>query len=654
MIPRIADVSYERAANGVVGRERELGLLQGWLAESGPFVLWVHGVAGVGKTTLAVAFGRRARAAGWSVTLLDCGTTEPTERGLLTVLGGAVGLENATAESIANRLAELPPTVLILDRYEVFRLMDTWLRQVLVPRLPASVRLIVAGREPPVSAWLSSPLLDGVRLLPLERLEEPDALQLLGDLGIDQPLARRLNRVTRGHPLAIRLAAAACGARRDLGVDDLTASRVVDELSRIFLADVTDPVTHRVVVASSVLRRVTQPLLHALLPDLSPNESMERLRALPFVEPRHDGLIIHDSVRQAIADQLRATDPILYRDLRRAAWRQLRNEVRTAPPAELWRYTADMLHLIENPVVREAFFPSGAQPLAVEPARPTDLSTIQLISDRHDGPAATALLCAWWSRAPETFHVVRDRDGHVTSFFQVLARRHLYPPLVREDPVVATWFADLRRHPLSPGHHALGLRRWLDLDLGELPSASQAACWLDVKRTYMVLRPDLRWMYTVVQDAALYWPVVERLGFRPIPGSPDGQAPGPVTVGDRAYVSVVLDFGPDSVDGWLARLVATELGLPGGPELDESAHEARVGDAAVALTPLEFRVLQALLAADGRVVSRVALLEAAWGEEGDRSSNVVDAVILRLRAKVGALDLHVETVRGAGYRYRSD
>jgi hypothetical protein len=313
-----------------------------------------------------------------------------------------------------------------------------------------------------------------------------------------------------------------------------------------------------------------------------------------------------------------------------------------------------MLHLIENPVVREAFFPSGAQPLAVEPARADDLEMIELISRRHDGEAATELMRAWWSRAPETFFVVRDRDAQVTSYFQVLERRHLYPPLVREDPVVAQWFEDLRGHPLGPRQHALGLRRWLDLELGELPCASQAACWLDVKRTYMLLRPELRWMYTVVRDAGLYWPVVERLGFRPLGAPRGGESLGPVTIGDGSYTSVGLDFGVDSVDGWLSRLVATELGLPGGPELDERAHEAHINDVSVSLTPLEFGVLQALQAADGRVITRVDLLEAAWGDSGDGGSNVVDAVVRRLRAKLGPHGPIVETVRGAGYRLRMD
>lgn len=652
MVSRVADVAAERGTRRLVGRERELDALLGSIEGGGPFVTWVHGIAGIGKTALVATFAGRARAAGSTVLVLDCGATEPTEPGLLAALAAATGVESATTDAIVSRLAEWPRAVIVLDRYEVFRLMDTWLRQALVPALPATVRLVVAGREPPVAAWLTSPVLDTVRLVPLDRLPEVDALHLLETLGVGEPMARRLNGITRGHPLAIRLAAATSAGRADLGIDDLTAHQVIDELSRIFLADVPDPLTRRVVVAASLVRRVTQSLLRALLPDLPPQDSFERLAALPFVEPRHDGLIIHDSVRQAIANQLRATDPTAHRDLRRAAWRQLRSEVRTAAPAELWRYTADMLHLIENPVVREAFFPSGAQPLAVEPALPDDRGPIELISSRHDGPASTDLLRAWWAVAPDTFFVVRDRDGQVRSFFQVLERRHLYPPLLRDDPVVAAWFNDLRRHPLSSRQHALGLRRWLDLEVGELPCPSQAACWLDVKRTYMLLRPDLRWMYTVVRDAALYWPVVERLGFRLLPGPAGGAPVGPVAVGDAEFMSVVLDFGADSVDGWLARLVATELGMPGGPELDERAHEARIDDTAVTLTPLEFGVLQALHNADGRVVTRVDLLETAWGESDDIGSNVVDAVVRRLRAKLGPRGSMIETVRGAGYRLR--
>ena len=42
--------------------------------------------------------------------------------------------------------------VLVLDTYEQLRLLDTWLRQELVPGLRDNTRLALAGREPPVAA----------------------------------------------------------------------------------------------------------------------------------------------------------------------------------------------------------------------------------------------------------------------------------------------------------------------------------------------------------------------------------------------------------------------------------------------------------------------------------------------------------------------
>ena len=44
---------------------------------------------------------------------------------------------------------------------------------------------------------------------------------------------------------------------------------------------------------------------------------------------------------------------------------------REAPAAELWRCTADLLYLMRNPVIREAFFPGDATCFAVWPSRRT-------------------------------------------------------------------------------------------------------------------------------------------------------------------------------------------------------------------------------------------------------------------------------------------
>jgi transcriptional regulator/AAA ATPase-like protein len=647
MAVRIADRGTLRASDQIVGRAAELDRLGHLLHDDAPYVVFVHGVAGVGKTSLLRALSAEARSEGAMVVHLDCRALEPTDRGVADALGAALGVRAPTVEATLKRLSRLPGRVIVLlDHYEVLRLVDTWLRQSFVPRLPDNVRLVVAGREAPVAAWLTAPDLAGlVDRIALEPLGGADAIELFASLGIAPGRAERLNRVVHGHPLAIRLAASAAAGRVDLGIDDIAATAVVTELTRLFLEDVPDPITREVLEAASVVRRTTTSLLGALLPTIPPQDAFERLLGLPFVETRGDGVGLHDAVQSAVAGFVRSTDPTRYRRHRRAAWRQLRYEVRDAGPRELWRYTADMLYLIENPVVREAFFPSGAQPLAVEPALRDDLPAIEQIARRHDGEEGADALLGWMSAVPESFFAIRDRDGIAVAFFCLLTGGQMARASVA-DPVVAGWRSHLRRNPPPAGQEVLGFRRWLDLDHGERPSSSQAASWLDVKRTYMELRPNLRRIYTVVEEPATYLPVVTRLGFRPV-GEDDGVA----RLGEHQFTSVVLDFGPGSVDGWLAGLVASELGLdPDVAVDDEGGREVRIRGVAVQLTPLEFGVLRCLEEHEGRAVSRATLLDSVWGYDSDVGSNVVDVVVRRLRQKLGEAGSAIETVRGTGYR----
>jgi hypothetical protein len=469
---------------------------------------------------------------------------------------------------------------------------------------------------------------------------------VLEQLGVPASEAPRLNRIARGHPLALTLASAGVSEHPELELEDAAMTRVVAELTRLYLEDVDDELARRALEAASVVRRATEPLLAAMLEE-DGAEALRRLLDLPFVDAGRDGLVVHEAVRDAIAGFLHGTNPGRYRAYRRAAWRQLRSEAREATPTELWRYTADMLYLIDNPVVREAFFPSGTQPLSVEPALPGDAAAISAIATRHEGPDAAALLERWWDEAPATFSVIRDRDGAVAGFFSLFEGELLRPSLVAGDPVLEAWARDLLDNPLPKGHVALGLRRWLDTERGELPCASQAACWLDVKRAYMALRPALRRMYVVVQDVPTYWPVVEKLGFRPLPDS--GAA-----LDGIEYASVVLDFGPGSVDGWLASLVADELGVGEGPEIDEEARELAVDGVRVQLTPLEYGLFRHLRDREGKTVTRQDLLREVWGTEFTGGSNVVDAVVRSLRRKLGPAAVVVETVRGSGYRLRAD
>jgi len=89
--------------------------------------------------------------------------------------------------------------------------------------------------------------------------------------------------------------------------------------------------------------------------------------------------------------------------------------------------------------------------------------------------------------------------------------------------------------------------------------------------------------------------------------------------------------------------------------VDPSRHEVRRDDGTVIdLTRVEFRLLQAILAADGRVLSRDQLLDAVYGHEASEVlDRTIDVHIRRLRDKLDDdpdAPRYVQTVRGVGYR----
>ncbi|MDO9600090.1 MAG: winged helix-turn-helix domain-containing protein [Azoarcus sp.] len=648
MAQRMSELLARQARKEFVGRVAERAALGAVLEEDGPRVIHVHGIAGIGKSALLACFAADARAAGAVVVSLDCRRIEPTESGFRHTLCEAIGGDMGV-DALAQRLGALSATVvLMLDTYEVFRLMDTWLRQVFVPALSDNVRVIFFGRERPYAAWHALPggarLLQSIALAPLDEHEAVDLLARLGTSGED---AARLARFTHGHPLALRLAAAACEERPGLALEQAPLQQALDELTRMFLADVGDPATRRILEGASVARRTTISLLRSLFPEFAPQDAYDRLQRLPFVEGANDGLVIHDAVREVIARSLRARDPGRYLDCQRTAWRQLLGETALAGGGELWRYTADMLYLIENPVVRDAFFPRGTQQLAVEPAHRHDHDGVTRIVMAHEGTDGAAVLLSWWRHLPGAFSVVRGRDGEVVGVCGKLAADEFDPGCLHDDPVTAQWRLHLARNPLAPGERAIFCRRWLSLAEGESPSDVQAAIWLDLKRTYMEMRPGLRRVYLTVRDLPTYAPVAQRLGFVVLAGQD-------VVLDGLTYHSAMLDFGPRSVDGWLADLAAAELGIAHVPALlDVAARELVLDDGRVGLTPLEFDLIHYLLAHPGKAISRGELLRHIWGAAYAGNSNVVDAVVCTLRRKLGEHARRLETVSGVGYRLRS-
>jgi Transcriptional regulatory protein, C terminal/AAA ATPase domain len=633
----------EGRAYRLVGRERELERLASGLGAGGPVVTFVHGAPGVGKSALLAALAARATAGGVDVARIECRDVEPTPRAFLDALGRALGSELDDLGGLSAALAcRERPVVIALDTYERFRLIDRWVREELVCALPPGGKLVLAGRDAPLPAWpLSAPSPTFFAQLPLGRLADADAVAFLRGAGLADDAAERLGRLARGHPLTLRLAAAAALARPELEIDEQAAPAVFEALTRLYVADLPAP-TRRALDAASVVRRVTLPLLAAMLPDESAERAFEWLSNLPFVEVARDGLVLHEALQEAIARRLRATDPERYRRHRTLAWRQLRLEARAITRDELWRYTADMLYLIENPVVREAFFPASSQRVSVTPATRADTADMLAIARAHEPAPEAELLESWLELAQDAWRVARGETG-VSGFAIVTAITDIPATIRQADPAVRAWCEHLRANPVAPGEIVLVLRRWLDRDSGEAPSPTQAALWLDIKRTYMELRPALRRLYMVMRNPAPYPPVMVELGFVPFE---------PIDVGGTTFHPAWLDFGPGSVDGWLAGLAARELGVDDTRLLDPEARELVIDGRRVPLTRIELALAELLLARTGAVASRQEILRTVWQTDHE-GSNVIEAAVGSLRRKLGPEAHRLETVRGVGYRLRA-
>jgi DNA-binding response OmpR family regulator len=84
-------------------------------------------------------------------------------------------------------------------------------------------------------------------------------------------------------------------------------------------------------------------------------------------------------------------------------------------------------------------------------------------------------------------------------------------------------------------------------------------------------------------------------------------------------------------------------------ELDTARHQLRRRGQPIEVGPKEFGVLEALLAASGRVVSAEELLDRVWDDTSDPATTAVKVTVSRLRQKLGEPPV-VQTVGTLGYR----
>jgi DNA-binding response OmpR family regulator len=119
---------------------------------------------------------------------------------------------------------------------------------------------------------------------------------------------------------------------------------------------------------------------------------------------------------------------------------------------------------------------------------------------------------------------------------------------------------------------------------------------------------------------------------------------------------------PFAMEELLARLEALQRRAAGSAAAPATRHIGKWtldpikrrllhADEKIEFQPREWTLLEVLLANEGRTLTKKFLLEKVWDIQFDPGTNVVDAMICRLRRKIDppGQPSHLQTVRGKGY-----
>ncbi len=496
---RVAETTAPRAARGFIGRERELETLA-TLARDGGRVAWIVGPGGVGKTALLREFTRRL-AAGHAHVWVDRAPARPS-----AIVASAVEeLGLPRVQRLGDLLAQ--GVVLVIDELERVPTLEGWIADELARVPPAAGLLIVASRGAPGRDWLDPSLSARVHVVSVGNFDRAESHRYLAFRRVRVARRDELAAYTRGHPLALALAAES----PDRPMLDPEAPQ--PELVRRLLDGLVDrtisAAEREALECIAIVPALNEALLSHLL-GAPASEPFAWLRQRPYVRATRDGLVLHELVRDALVLDQSWREPDRAQ-ARRAAAMEFYARSLEEGRGDPWERARALGWLFSQlPEVRRTF-QTASEDLHLDELRRTDLDAVAQIVESVDGPETRRVWESSLALQPAAATVARDARRKVAGMWLELVVGDGYE-LSAIDPATRIVSLAARRLGLSGLARGSVQRLQLDASVGrELGPTIHLRVAHDAR--VLLTTPGLaaRW---IVAPAELRWAKVwERRGY---------------------------------------------------------------------------------------------------------------------------------------------